>query len=237
MWTRTDICKSYSLSFRAGIAQAAADEAAMMEPPSPPPEPAANTSTPSRSRRTAAAASKRVRATPKKAAAGVSPRQKSKLCAGGQQEKLVLPDADPSLQPPVEPGVTDTPAPEVVDNTPAELSAAIAAWQQFDEHAKDLLVGKVQSDNMVQLLSSQVEDKQPDQVVMEVNFSILLHNFGSRDTDYCTLSVGCHTGSIALRLRKQFYSCCVDKWVRCADRHIHSVYSPEEQVTFMKTSL
>ena len=163
------------MSYRAGIAQAAADEAAMMAPPSPPPEPAVNTSTPSRSRRTAAPAPKLVRPTPKKAAAGASPRRKSKSSAGGQQQKLVLPDADPSLQPPAEPAVTEMLAPEVVHDTPAELSAAIAAWQQFDEQAKNLLVGRGQSDNMVQLLSSQVEGKQPDQVVMEVELSNLPH--------------------------------------------------------------
>ena len=183
MWTRTDDCKFYNLSYRADIAQAAADEAAMMAPPSPPPEPAANTSPPSRYRRTAVAAPKPVRSSSKKAAAGVSPRRKSKSSAGGQQQKLVLPDAEPSIQAPAEPGVTDTPAPEVVDTTPAELSAAIATWQQFDEHAKGLLVGKVQSDNMVQLLSSQVEDKQPDQVIMEVKLGHILHNFGSKDTN------------------------------------------------------
>lgn len=181
--TRTGICKSYSLLHRAGIAQAAADEAAMMAPPSPPPEPAATTSTPSRSRRTASPAPKPARSMPKKAAAGTSPRRKSKSSAGGQQQKLVLPDADPSLQPPTEPGVTEIPAPEVVDDIPAELSAAIAAWQQFDEHAKDLLVGKVQSDNMVQLLSIQIEDKQADQVIMEVDLSHLLHSSGIRNTD------------------------------------------------------
>lgn len=166
---------------RAGVAQAAADEAAMMAPPSPPPEPAANALSPSRSRRPAASPAKPVKQPSKKAAAVVSPRRRSKPSAGGQQQKLVLPDkADPSLQPPAGPGVTDTPgatdasgvtdapAPEANDDIPATLSAAIAAWQQFHEQAKGLLLGRAQSDNMVQLLSSEVEGKHPDQVVMEV---------------------------------------------------------------------
>lgn len=54
------------------------------------------------------------------------------------------------------------------DSAPAELSAAIAAWQQFEEQAKALLMGRAQPDNMAQLLSSQVEGKQQAQVTMEV---------------------------------------------------------------------
>lgn len=154
-----------------------------MAPPSPPPESATNPLSPSRSRRPAAPAAKPVKQ-PKKAATGASPKQRSKPSAGGQQQKLVLPDADPSIHPPAEPGVTDppgatdTPAPEVVDDTPATLSAATAAWQQFHEQAKGLLIGRAQSDNMVQLLSSNVEGKHPDQVVMEVEPSQLLHKSG-----------------------------------------------------------
>jgi len=59
------------------------------------------------------------------------------------------------------------------DGTPAELSAAIAAWQQFEEQAKALLVGRKQADNMVQLLLSQVEGKQPEQVTMEVDVALI----------------------------------------------------------------
>ena len=59
------------------------------------------------------------------------------------------------------------------DGTPAELSAAIAAWQQFEEQAKALLVGRTQADNMVQLLLSQVEGKQPEHVTMEVVVTLL----------------------------------------------------------------
>ena len=54
------------------------------------------------------------------------------------------------------------------DSAPAELSAAVTAWQQFEEQAKALVVGRAQPDNMAQLLSSQVEGKQPAQVTMEV---------------------------------------------------------------------
>lgn len=222
MLTRTNIWMSCSLSYRAGIAQAAADEAAMMAPPSPPPEPAANTPTPSRSRRTAAPAPKPVGPTPKKAAVGVSARRKSKSDAGGQ--KLVLPDADSSLQPPAEPAVTDTPAPEAIDDTPAELSAAIAAWQQFDEQAKNWVVGRAQSDNMVQLLSSQVEGKQPDQVVMEVDFSHLPPEFGSRDTDYvyslCWFSHRPHSFKAAQTVSLLSHGL---EWTGRADGHMHCV--------------
>jgi len=59
------------------------------------------------------------------------------------------------------------------DGTPAELSAAIAAWQQFEEQAKALLVGRKQADNMVQFLLSQVEGKQPEQVTMEVDVALI----------------------------------------------------------------
>ncbi len=59
------------------------------------------------------------------------------------------------------------------DGTPAELSAAIAAWQQFEEQAKALLVGRKQADNMVQLLLSQVEGKQPEKVTMEVAVALI----------------------------------------------------------------
>ena len=237
MWTRTGICKSYSLSYRAGIAQAAADEAAMMAPPSPPPEPAANTSTPSRSRRTAAPASKPVRSAPKKAASGASPRRKSKPSAGRQQQNLVLPDADPSLQPPTEPGVTESPAPEVLDDTPAELSAAIAAWQQFDEHAKDLLVGKVQSDNMVQLLSNQVEDKQADQVIVEVELSHLLHSPGSRDTDY--MYCFCwffHRQRFTKATQTVSFMLRGLKWDGYADGHMHCSCASQAQKNYQPES-
>lgn len=54
------------------------------------------------------------------------------------------------------------------DGIPAELSAAIAAWQQYEEQAKALVVGRKQADNMVQLLVSQVEGKRLEQVTMEV---------------------------------------------------------------------
>lgn len=182
---------SYLLSCRAGVAQAAADEAAMLAPPSPPPEPATNALAPPRGRRTGAAAPKPPKPSPKKVAAASSPRRsKSKPVASGstsdtKQQKLVLPDADPS---PLEPGVSDPGVPAAdVDDTPAELSTAIAVWQQFDEEAKGLLVGRAQADNMVQLLTSQVENKQPEQVIMEVDLWPRLHRCVSRDNDTCCI--------------------------------------------------
>ena len=57
---------------------------------------------------------------------------------------------------------------EAGDDIPAELSTQLTACQQFEEQAKALLVGRAQPDNMVQLLSSQVEGKQPEQVTLEV---------------------------------------------------------------------
>lgn len=181
--------KSYLVSYRAGVAQAAADEAAMLAPPSPPPEPAANTPPPPRSKRTGAAAPKPLKPAPKKAAAGASPKLKSKpVAASGssdtKQQKLVLPDADPSPQPAAEAGISDALPGETVDDTPAELSAAIAAWEQFDEQAKGLLVGRAQADNMVQLLSSQVEGKRPEQVIMEVVFLAVSAPLCSIDNNY-----------------------------------------------------
>ena len=185
----------FIMSSREGVAQAAADEAAMLAPPSPPPEPAANTPNPSRSRRTPAPAEKPVKPTSKKAAAGVAPRRKSKPAAVGsrpssQQQTLLLPDVDPSPEPAAEPGFSEAPAPEAVEDAPAELCTAIAAWQQFDEQAKGLLVGRPLSDNMVQLLLSQVKGKQPDQVIVEVQLKKFVHRCGSRDYIYiCSLRV------------------------------------------------
>lgn len=189
---------------REGVAQAAADEAALEAPPSPPPEPVIKTLSPLRSRRSAAAAQQLTKKGPTKATAGASPRRKSKLRAKDnstrQQQKLVLPDEEPTTQPPFEPvqeaARSDA---EAVNNVPAELSAALAVWQQFEGQAKPLVVGRAQSDNMVQLLSSQAEGKQPEQVVTEVrcvsamldNTTTVLHKHKPRPCQVCLAFQGC----------------------------------------------
>lgn len=115
------------------------------------------------------------------------PKRKSKAAApaaGQQQQKLALKgaaDAAPGASA-VDGNVggggdvdaaSATAGSTTDDGTPAELSAAMAAWQQFEEQAKALLVGRKQADNMVQLLLSQVEGKQPEQVTMEVDVALI----------------------------------------------------------------
>ncbi len=115
------------------------------------------------------------------------PKRKSKAAApaaGQQQQKLALKgaaDAAPGASA-VDGNVggggdvdaaSATAGSTTDDGTPAELSVAMAAWQQFEEQAKALLVGRKQADNMVQLLLSQVEGKQPEQVTMEVDVALI----------------------------------------------------------------
>ena len=143
-----------------------------MAPPSPPPEPAAKSPSPSRTRRTAPPAQQPAKKTPKKVAAGSSPTRKSKAAKGSNEQKLVLPDNEPSQQPAAEsqPALAALAAStsEAVDDMPAQLSAALLVWQQFAEQAQPLILGRAQPDNMVQLMSSQVEGKQAEQVMLEV---------------------------------------------------------------------
>lgn len=116
------------------------------------------------------------------------PKRKGKAAAtaaGQQQQKLTLKGAADAAPGAVDGNVSSggggggddaasaTAGNTADDGTPAELSAAIAAWQQFEEQAKALLVGRKQADNMVQLLLSQVEGKQPEQVTMEVDVALI----------------------------------------------------------------
>lgn len=170
----------------------------MLAPPSPPPEPAVNTPPPPRSRRTGAAAPKPLKPSPKKVAAGASPRRRSKPVAArgssdAKPQMLVVSHAASGPQPAAESGMSDAPPAETGDDTPADLSAAITAWQQFDAQAEGLLVGRAQADNMVQLLSSQVESKQPEQVIMEVGLWLALHCCSSGANKPHVLFVGIST--------------------------------------------
>ncbi len=171
---------------REGVAQAAAEEAALLKPPSPPPEPVtASARSPQRSRRAPAPAQQTARKTPKKSTDAALPKRKSEAAApaaGQQQQKLAskgAADAPGAVDGNVSGGdgavdaASATAGNTTDDGTPAELSAAIAAWQQFEEQAKALLVGRKQADNMVQLLLSQVEGKQPEQVTMEVVVALI----------------------------------------------------------------
>jgi len=150
------------------------------------------------------------------------PKRKSKAAApaaGQQQQKLASKGAANAA-----PGAVDgngsaaaaggdvdaasAPASNTADDgTPAELSAAIAAWQQFEEQAKALLVGRKQADNMVQLLLSQVEGKQPEQVTMEVDVALIaffrcwlafsLSASPAMKLFFCSIVFCCSTGGIA----------------------------------------
>ena len=147
----------------------------------------ASARSPQRSRRAPPPAQQAVRKTPKKSTDTALPKRKSKAAApaGQQQQKLAskgAADAAPgasAVDGNVSSGGGDVDAASATagnatdDGTPAELSAAIAAWQQFEEQAKALLVGRKQADNMVQLLLSQVEGKQPEQVTMEVVVTLI----------------------------------------------------------------
>lgn len=179
---------------RERVAQAAADEAALLAPPLPPPEPAAKSPSPSRTRRTAAPAQPPAKKTPKKTAAGSSPTRKSKAAKGSNEQKLVLPDNGPSQQPPAEsqPLLTASAASasETVDDIPAQLSAALLVWQHFAEQAQPLILGRAQPDNMVQLMSSQVEGKQAEQVMLEVfafSFCFFLLQLQMQTDHHCFL--------------------------------------------------
>ena len=149
----------------------------------------ASARSPQRSRRAPPPAQQAARKTPKKSTDTALPKRKSKAAApaaGQQQQKLALKgaaDAAPGASV-VDGNVGDgggddadaasaTAGNTTDDGTPAELSAAIAAWQQFEEQAKALLVGSRQADNMVQLLLSQVDGKQPEQVAMEVDVALI----------------------------------------------------------------
>ena len=186
---------------REGAAQAAADEAALAAP-SPPPEPTTNASSPSCSRRTAPSAQQAAKKATKKApAANASPRRKSKSATVSSKEHVVLSDAGPSLQPAAEVGsvlvgsdATDAAAPEAANDIPAELSEALAAWQEFEVQAKGLILGRPQQDNMVQLLSSQVEGKQAEQVTMEVS----LHLHLTSGLLFCATTVAARHGGAAV---------------------------------------
>lgn len=54
------------------------------------------------------------------------------------------------------------------EELPDELTASLAAWQEFQAETTAMLLGKPQADNMVHLLQSQVEGKEPDRVTMQV---------------------------------------------------------------------
>ena len=154
----------------------------------PPAEPVtASARSPQRSRRTPAPAQQATRKTPKKSTDTALPKRKSKAAApaaGQQQQKLASKGAADAASGAVDGNVSGggggggdaasaTASNTTDDGTPAELSAAIAAWQQFEEQAKALLVGRKQADNMVQLLLSQVEGKRPEQVTIEVFVTLI----------------------------------------------------------------
>ena len=178
---------------RAELAQAAADGAALLAPPSPPPEPATSPGrSPVRSRRgpSAAKAAKKAPQKPQGPAASPSPRRRSKTVvaataatAAAEQPNQMLAQQDSAQAAVASQADAPAPAPAAAgedatasDGIPAELSAAVSAWQQFEQQAKGLLVGRTQPDSAMQLLQSFVEGKKPEQVTLEVSFMFKSHS-------------------------------------------------------------
>lgn len=142
---------------REGVAQAAKDYLAAHPPTIPPPEVATSKRTP---RSNQAAVPK---APAKQPGQAPSPRRKKLTAAANIATGASSGSADPAVPADSELGKT---AGE--EQLPEELTKGLAAWQQFQEEAKALLLGRPQQDNAVHLLQPQADGKEAEKLLLEV---------------------------------------------------------------------